>query len=347
MKNAKRGMADEAIARIENSEWLDRPGYVLANAAALPQRLAGAPGRKVQNALHGTWFGHPIHPALVSIPIGGWTLALALDTLAALGTTKDSAVDKTADILVKAGAVGAVAAAATGLSDWHQTHGRPRRVGLVHAAMNGAALALQLASIALRSRGRRQEGRIASASGWGFMFAGAYLGGHLVYRLRQGVDQADRNVVPRGYQPVLPLAELQEDRPHRVEVWDGDERAQIPLVLVRHRGRISAMGARCSHMGGPLDEGWILNGGLVCPWHGSRYDLDTCEPLDGPATCPQPRYRVRVQDGMIEIKREQEPGSAAVTPEDVEAARAQETPAAAAAVRSAWTQSGRGSVRAS
>lgn len=151
------------------------------------------------------------------------------------------------------------------------------------------------------------------------MFAGAYLGGHLVYRLRQGVDQADRSVVPRDYHPVLPADELQEGRPHRAEVWDPDERAQIPVVLVRHQGRISAMGARCSHMGGPLEGGWLLKGGLVCPWHGSRFDLETGQPLDGPSTCPQPIYRVRIHEGMIEIKRKQDPGAEAVTPEDLDA----------------------------
>jgi nitrite reductase/ring-hydroxylating ferredoxin subunit len=98
------------------------------------------------------------------------------------------------------------------------------------------------------------------------------------------------------------------------------ERANIPVALVRHHGRIFAIGARCSHMGGPLDEGWLLKGGLVCPWHGSRYDLETGQPLDGPSTCPQPRYEVRVHEGMIEIKREQEPGAEAVTPDDIEKA---------------------------
>jgi len=152
------------------------------------------------------------------------------------------------------------------------------------------------------------------------MFVGAYLGGHLVYRRRQGVDQADRSVEPRGFEPVLPAAELSENQPRRVEVWDAIERANIPIVLVRHRGRIFAMGARCSHMGGPLDEGWLLKGGLVCPWHGSRYDLETGQPLDGPSTCPQPRYDVRLRKGVIEIRRQQEPGAEAVTPDDIKQA---------------------------
>ncbi|WP_343234681.1 Rieske 2Fe-2S domain-containing protein [Microvirga splendida] len=193
----------------------------------------------------------------------------------ALGTEHGRAYGRAADIAVQAGAAGAVAAAATGLVDWQQTHGRPRRVGLAHALVNSAALGLQLTSTALRRRGRRREGRLASATAWGVMFVGAYLGGHLVYRLRQGVDQADRSVEPRGFEPVLPAADLKEGQPRKVEVWDEVERAHIPVALVRQHGRIFAMGARCSHMGGPLDEGWLLRGGLGCPWHGSRYDLKT------------------------------------------------------------------------
>ena len=152
------------------------------------------------------------------------------------------------------------------------------------------------------------------------MLAGAYLGGHLVYRRRVGVDHADRSPEPRDFEPVLPLAGLEEDQPRRVEIWDDTARQGVGVVLVKHRGRIHAINARCSHMGGPLDGGWVLNGGLVCPWHGSRFDLATGQPLDGPATCPQPRYEVRVRDGIVELKRDQEPGDEAITPDDVAAA---------------------------
>jgi hypothetical protein len=65
-------MIDAAVGQIEAAEWLDGPAYAIANAVALPQRLVGAPGEKVRNALHGTWYGHPLHPVLVTIPIGTW-----------------------------------------------------------------------------------------------------------------------------------------------------------------------------------------------------------------------------------------------------------------------------------
>lgn len=152
-----------------------------------------------------------------------------------------------------------------------------------------------------------------------FLLIGAsgYLGGHLVYRRRAAVDHADCSPEPREFMAVLPVAELQEKRPHRVEVWDEVARQQVGIVLVRQGGKVHAMGARCSHAGGPLDQGWVLDGSLVCPWHGSRYDLATGQPVSGPSTCPQPRYVTRVRDGMVELKREQEPGDHVVTSDSI------------------------------
>ncbi|MBS1303453.1 DUF2231 domain-containing protein [Loktanella sp. SALINAS62] len=309
---------EHLTAAIESDERLDRPAYDLANATSLALQPTGSAAQPIQNALHGTWLGHPLHPALATLPVGGWTLAVAIDTAGVLGVTRDPRTTaRAADIALSAGVVGAVAAAATGLADMRQIHGRDRRTGLVHAALNSTALALNVTSLVLRRRGRRGAGRALSGMGWMTMMAGAYLGGHLVYRRRIGVDQADRSPEPRAFTPVLAFSALQEDRPRRVEVWDAAARAHVGIVLVRHRGRVHAMGSRCSHMGGPLDEGWVQDGGLVCPWHGSRYCLASGRVLDGPSRAPQPRYDVRVRHGQIEICRVQEPGDEALTPADL------------------------------
>lgn len=323
-----RSMAEAAVGWIEAAQGLDGPSRSIETALlARPVQLAGRPARRARDALHGTWLGHPLHPALVTLPIGTWTFALAVDVLATSGLIREQPTAQAAETALKVGAAGAVAAAAAGLADWQYTDGRDRRVGLVHALVNGTALALMLGSIALRSRGRRAEGRVASAAGWVCMAAGGYLGGHLVYRRRVGVDQADRSPEPRDFVPVLPLSELQEDRPRRVEVWDEIARQEVGVALVRDGGRVHAIGARCSHMGGPLDEGWVLNGQLVCPWHGSRYNLETGCPASGPSTSPQPRYHVRVRDGMVEIRREQEPGDEVVTSDGVARVGASSAPA--------------------
>jgi nitrite reductase/ring-hydroxylating ferredoxin subunit len=122
------------------------------------------------------------------------------------------------------------------------------------------------------------------------MFAGGYLGRHLGHRRRIGVAHADRSPEPRDFTAVARLRELEEDRPRKVVLRDAEEGRDVPVVLVRHRGRVHAMGARCSHLGGPLDQGWALEGQLVCPWHGSRFALGTAQPTSGPSSCAQPRY---------------------------------------------------------
>lgn len=320
--------AEAGISRIEAAAALDAPGHAIETALARPAQIAGRPAERLGNALHGTGYGHPVHPMLVTIPIGTWTLALGLDLLAALGLLRERGVPaRAADTALQAGAAGAVVAAAAGLADWQHLNGRDRRTGLVHALANGTALALTLASIGLRGRGRRREGRIASAAGWACMAVGGYLGGHMVYRRRIGTDHADRSPEPRDWQPLLPLAALEENRPRRVAVWDAVARREIGIVLVRQGGRVHAMGARCSHAGGPLDQGWVLEGTLVCPWHGSRYDLATGWPVGGPSTCPQPRYATRLRDGMVELRREQEPGDEVVTPATLARAGAAREPA--------------------
>ena len=61
------------------------------------------------------------------------------------------------------------------------------------------------------------------------------------------------------------------------------------LVLARSEGHYRALDNRCPHAGGPLAEGSIENGLLVCPWHGREYHLATgrCEGFDlGVSTYP-------------------------------------------------------------
>ncbi|MGI4793194.1 MAG: DUF2231 domain-containing protein [Janthinobacterium lividum] len=318
-------MIDALIGRIETADGLDRPGYAIGKAIARTTQLAGRPAKGVGNTLHGRPLGHPLHPLVVAVPIGTWTLALGLDLLAAAGLLRDRGSARAADLALGAGAIGAVGALATGLADWQHLNGRDRRVGLVHGSVNTASLALVMASIALRRRGRRAVGIGASAAAYAVMGVGGYLGGHLVYRRRAGVDHADRSPEPRDFRRVASLSELADNVPHRAAVWDEVARREIGIVLVRQGARVHAMGARCSHAGGPLDQGWVLDGTLVCPWHGSRYVLETGQPAaGGPSTCPQPRYEVRVDGDSVELRREQEPGDDVVT--EAKLARLRATP---------------------
>ena len=88
-----------------------------------------------------------------------------------------------------------------------------------------------------------------------------------------------------------------EDLPHggaKVVYAGGDQ-----VALFNVDGRLYALGNRCSHANGPLAEGVVENGCVTCPWHGSRFELETGRPVGGPATKPVPTYRVKVEDGAI------------------------------------------------
>lgn len=74
------------------------------------------------------------------------------------------------------------------------------------------------------------------------------------------------------------------------------------VLLHRSGGDIVAVVNRCSHRGGPLNEGTISGEEVTCPWHGGRFCLLDGRVLQGPPSAPQSRFETRVRDGAIEIR---------------------------------------------
>ena len=91
---------------------------------------------------------------------------------------------------------------------------------------------------------------------------------------------------------------LAENTMMRVRAGDAD------VLLVRQHGRVCALAHSCAHLGGPLSEGTLKDGSVVCPWHGSEFALEDGRVLNGPSTHNQPCLRVRERDGRIEVKAE-------------------------------------------
>lgn len=141
----------------------------------------------VVEALRGEWLGHPLHPALVHLPLGGWMIAGVLD-FAPLGGSAEERQhrEKAADAALLLGTVGGLGAIATGWTEWTSARGQARRTGLIHGALNETAFFLNVGSLLARRQGKRGLGRALSGAGLGLALAGGLLGGQLVYRHRMG-----------------------------------------------------------------------------------------------------------------------------------------------------------------
>jgi nitrite reductase (NADH) small subunit len=66
-------------------------------------------------------------------------------------------------------------------------------------------------------------------------------------------------------------------------------------------GKITAMDNVCLHRGGPLGQGVIDEGKLVCPWHGWAFDPATGEALHN-RSAKVPLYPVKVENGDVLIE---------------------------------------------
>jgi len=75
----------EVEQMIKRVPGLEQAGKQLANSIHSAVLQGGSLTRAVADALHGTWFGHPLHPALTDIPLGAWVLAAGFDAYAGLG----------------------------------------------------------------------------------------------------------------------------------------------------------------------------------------------------------------------------------------------------------------------
>ena len=88
------------------------------------------------------------------------------------------------------------------------------------------------------------------------------------------------------------------------------------VLLVREKGRIYAVGASCTHYGGPLAEGRIANGQMCCPLHHARFDLATGEATQAPALNPLACWNVEEMDGHIFVHDQRLPSVVRKTHED-------------------------------
>ncbi|MCZ7570424.1 MAG: Rieske 2Fe-2S domain-containing protein [Ardenticatenaceae bacterium] len=283
---------------VENSvrsiPGLQDGGLKVARAVHTAVLNGGDPVRTMADVLHGTWLGHPLHPVLTDIVIGAWSLGALFDGVASTNGSRDA--ERMADTLTAVGTLAAVPTAITGLTDYSTIPQHAASTGTLHGLLNSTSLVLYLLSLRDRKNGHRNRGIVFSTIGYGLAAVSAWLGGDLVYRQHVGVDHAESVSKPAEWKAVLDETELREQQPKRVEV-EGH-----PVLLYRYGGTVYAIGAVCSHAGGPLEEGTFEELSVQCPWHDSVFDLRNGSIEHGPATYAEPNYAARIQNGRVEVR---------------------------------------------
>jgi nitrite reductase/ring-hydroxylating ferredoxin subunit/uncharacterized membrane protein len=282
---------------------LERLSDTLQEAIKVVVGTHRKPPRRLKSFLNGTWFGHPLHPVMTDVPIVAWLLTAIFDIIWLISPSHNGWAALGAFVAVIVGLLGALGAIATGLTDWSDTYGAERRIGLDHALFNASATILYLISFILRLIAGPGDGLAAAILGFVglacVIYAG-YLGGEMVFTKGTGVNHTAWEVAGEDYEAVLPLESVEENKLYRVTA------SGVPVVLLRQGMQFCALSATCPHAGGPLDEGTLTGDVVECPWHGSRFRLRDGRVLTGPATVDAPRYDVRVRNRQVEVKRSSE-----------------------------------------
>jgi nitrite reductase/ring-hydroxylating ferredoxin subunit/uncharacterized membrane protein len=281
---------------IDRQGWLEPVADFLQKVVGGTYKGLGKPGHAIKSFVHGTWLGHPLHPVLTDLPLGAWSLGVLFDIVYLFD--RSVVWSSAANLAILAGILAAVATAVTGYTDWNETFGRERRVGVAHGLINTVVLVIYIVSLIIRvNGGSRALPIILAFVGYALLLSAAYLGGELVFSIGTGVNHHAFQHAPEKFTRVMLEGQLNEGV--LVRALAGD----TPILLYKKGDTVCAIGETCSHAGGPLAEGEIIGNQVKCPWHGSLFDLCTGQVKGGPATISQVRYETQIQNGQIQVRR--------------------------------------------
>ncbi len=260
--------------------------------------VLGGPGKVLQDFLNGSWLGHSLHAVLVDVVIGASTGVLLLDVLRIF-----FGVDglETASTWVLALAwISGVGAIVTGLTDFKDTapNSAERDVTITHGLINFIGNAGFAFSLSIRLGGAHDTGFWVLLISYLLISIGSYIGGHVVFKYGYMVNH---NAFSRGrraeeFTPVMAVAALPEGTPTKVDF------GTTAVMLVRRGDVVHALKDTCSHAGGPLSKGVLEGETITCPWHFSTFRITDGSVVHGPAGSRQVSYRVRVNEGQVELQ---------------------------------------------
>jgi 3-phenylpropionate/trans-cinnamate dioxygenase ferredoxin subunit len=78
------------------------------------------------------------------------------------------------------------------------------------------------------------------------------------------------------------------------------------IALFNYGGEYYALDDMCSHAEASLSEGDVYDCKVECPLHGAEFDLKTGDAVTLPATKPENKYKVNVEDGYIFLEMKQD-----------------------------------------
>jgi nitrite reductase/ring-hydroxylating ferredoxin subunit/uncharacterized membrane protein len=276
----------------------------------------------LKHLLQGRPLGHPLHPMLVHLPVGLFTLSLVLDLISLIKYDGTPFV-RAAFYTMALGELAALLAAVPGLADYTDIRAdRPaRRTATWHMVLNITVVVIYALDLWLR-RGALDQPHVrplplvSSILAFCIVGVSGYLGGRLIYDegisvgrhrrrhgptprtlLRVSSGDAGTQVAPDGYVAVAD-ATLEDGQSLCVDL----NGTMMAVACVG--GEYYAFQEFCAHRFGPLSEGRFTGHEVMCPWHRSCFDMRTGKVTHGPAKVDIKAFEVRVQNGKVWVGKE-------------------------------------------
>lgn len=243
---------------------------------------------------------HPIHPSLIPFPFAFLFGALVFDMLGVL--LERPALWRTGGHLTLAGIATGLLAAIPGIVDYFYTV-PPNSSGKQRATRHGVGNVTALLMFAFAWGVRGDDGAPGMATlgleiiGSGLLAYSGYLGGTLVVRNMVSVDhryakagewqEETFTAIPGQPLVVGSMEDLKESQMKLLRV-NGKR-----LVLARTAAGHLVFDDRCTHRGGSLAGGVLIDGTVHCLWHGSQFNTLTGAVHCGPAKEPIKTYEVK------------------------------------------------------